>query len=64
MYKYLRMSGYVLLAFALATVCAATQTDFVKKSIKLDLWVVLATSILTLIGLLPRIKLQKLGVKK
>ena len=62
-YKYHRMSGYVVLALGLATVCAATQTTYNKMSLGIRLWVVLVASVLVLVGLLPRVKLQKLGLK-
>ena len=61
-WKYHRMSGYVVLTLGLATVCAATQTTY-NKTLGIRLWVVLVASILVLAGLLPRVKLQKLGFK-
>ena len=62
-YKYHRASGYVILTLGLATVCAATQTPFNKMALHIRLWVVLVASVLVLAGVLPRIKLQKLGLK-
>ena len=62
-WKYHRMSGYVVLALGLATVCAATQTTY-NKTLGIRLWVVLVASVLVLAGLLPRVKLQKLGLKQ
>ena len=59
-YKYHRMSGYVLLVLAFATVAAATQTDFNKNVLHINLWAVIVAAVITLIGLLPRIKKQKL----
>ncbi|KAI9782049.1 MAG: hypothetical protein M1835_004110 [Candelina submexicana] len=61
-YKYHRMSGYVLLVLALATVAAATQTGFNKNVLHIQLWAVIAAALLTLAGVLPRIKKQKLGL--
>lgn len=61
MYKYHRMSGYMLLILAFATVAAATQTDFNKDTLHIRLWAVLVGAALTLMGMLPRIKKQKLG---
>ena len=62
-YKYHRMSGYVILTAGLATVCAATQTDFNKAIIGIRLWVMIVASILVLVGILARVKLEKLGFK-
>ncbi|KAG9234472.1 eukaryotic cytochrome b561-domain-containing protein [Amylocarpus encephaloides] len=60
LYKYHRMSGYVILVLLLVTVCLATQIDFVK-TIGIKLWAVLVCSILILIGVVPRIKKHKFG---
>ncbi|KAI9761556.1 MAG: hypothetical protein M4579_000948 [Chaenotheca gracillima] len=62
LYKYHRASGYVILILSLATVAAATQTDFAKGVLKLQLWPVLVAAVITLAGVLPRIKKQKLGL--
>jgi len=61
LYKWHRLSGYVVFLLILATVCAATQTDTGKGFLRLRLWAVLASSVLILIGVLPRIKKQKFG---
>ncbi|KAA6414588.1 MAG: cytochrome b561 [Lasallia pustulata] len=61
-YKYHRMSGYVLLVLAMATVAAATQTDYNKNVLGIQLWAVLVAEVITLAGVLPRIKKQKLGM--
>lgn len=61
LYKYHRASGYVILILSLATVCAATQTDYNKATLHINLWGVLVASVILLVGLLPRIKKQKLG---
>lgn len=63
LYKYHRISGYVNLVLLFSTVAAATQTDFNKTTLKIKLWAVLFTAILVLIGVIPRIKKQKLGLK-
>jgi FtsH-binding integral membrane protein len=60
-WKYHRMSGYVVLTVGLATVCAATATTFNKGVLGIQLWAIIVCSILTLAGVLPRIKKQKLG---
>jgi hypothetical protein len=60
-YKWHRMSGYVVLVMMLTTVSAATQTDYNKNVLHVRLWIVLLAALLVLIGVLPRIKKQKLG---
>jgi hypothetical protein len=60
-YKYHRWSGYVVFTLGLATVCAATQTTYNKQVLHIHLWAVIVASIITLGGLLPRIKKQKMG---
>lgn len=61
-YKYHRMAGYVLLVLAFVTIAAATQTGFNKNVLHIQLWAVIVTALLTLAGVLPRIKKQKLGL--
>ncbi|MCJ1453285.1 hypothetical protein MMC28_003631 [Mycoblastus sanguinarius] len=61
-WKYHRMSGYVLLVLSFATVAAATQTGFNKMLLHIKLWPVIVTAVITLVGILPRIKKQKLGL--
>ena len=60
-YKYHRMSGYLLVILSFATVAAATQTGFNTGTLHIKLWAVIVAAVITLIGLLPRIKKQKLG---
>jgi hypothetical protein len=60
-WKYHRMSGYAAVVLMLATVCAATQTTFNKSTLHIKLWSVIVASLLILVGLIPRIKKQKLG---
>ncbi|MCJ1417519.1 hypothetical protein MMC32_003863 [Xylographa parallela] len=62
-WKYHRMSGYLILLLFFATISAATQTDFNKNVLHIQLWAVIVASILTLIGIVPRIQMQKLGLK-
>ncbi|KAL8908689.1 MAG: hypothetical protein Q9207_000657 [Kuettlingeria erythrocarpa] len=61
-YKYHRMSGYVILIMSFVTVAAATQTGFNKTTLHIQLWAVVVASVITLAGVLPRIKKQKLGI--
>jgi heme A synthase len=63
LYKYHRMSGYVLLVLLLATVVAATKTYYINDGKKIKLWAVLVPALLVLVGVLPRIKKQKLGIR-
>ena len=62
-YKYHRMSGYLLITLSFATVATATQTDFNTGVLHIKLWAVIVAAVITLVGLLPRIKKQKLGFK-
>jgi hypothetical protein len=61
-WKYHRMSGYVVFTLALATICAATQTDYNLNVLGIQLWAVIVASVLTLAGIVPRIKKQKFGL--
>ena len=61
LYKYHRVSGYVIIVLMLATVCAATQTDFNKNVLQMQLWAVIVASVIVLAGLVSRIKKQKFG---
>lgn len=63
-WKYHRISGYLVLVLLLATVCTAVETSFNKDTLKLKLWAMVALSALILVGILPRIQLQKLGLKR
>ncbi len=61
-YKWHRISGYIILTLLLATVAAATQTTYNKTTLDIKLWAILVAAVLVLIGVLPRIKKQKLGL--
>ncbi len=61
-YKWHRISGYIILILLLATVAAATQTTYNKTTLDIKLWAILVAGVLVLIGILPRIKKQKLGL--
>lgn len=61
LYKYHRVGGYVTFLVMLATVAAATQTDFNKGVLEIQLWAVIAASVITLVGVLPRVRLSKFG---
>jgi hypothetical protein len=62
LYKWHRISGYIVLTLLLATATAATQTDYNKNVLHIKIWAVIMTALLVLIGVLPRIKKQKLGL--
>ena len=61
-WKYHRINGYVLLILSFATIAAAAETGTGKNVLGLKLWAIIVASIITLIGVLPRIKKQKLGL--
>ena len=61
LYKYHRVWGYVTLVVMLATVCAATQTGFNENVLQMQLWAVVTASVIVLIGVVPRIRLNKFG---
>lgn len=62
LYKYHRWSGYVTLTLLLATVIAATKTDYNENVLKLKLWATTLLSVLILVGVLSRIQKHKLGI--
>lgn len=61
-YKWHRLSGYVILTLILATIAAATQTTYNLNVLDIKLWAVLVTAVLILAGVLPRVKKAKLGL--
>jgi uncharacterized integral membrane protein len=61
-WKYHRISGYVLLLLYMATVTSATQTDYNKGVLGLKLWAMIVIFVLVIVGIYPRIKKQKLGL--
>lgn len=61
LYKYHRVGGYVILLLMLVTVAAATQTDFNKNVLQIQLWAVVVGSLILLLGVVPRIRLHKFG---
>lgn len=63
LYKYHRLSGYFILALLLATVIAATKTDYNVNVLGLQLWGAVIVGILILAGVYPRVQLTKLGLK-
>lgn len=61
-WKYHRVSGYLLYALILATVVSAVYTDFNVNVLDLKLWAVLVSVILIVIGVYPRLHPRKLGL--
>lgn len=61
LYKYHRVWGYLTIVVMLATICAATFTTFNTGVLGIQLWAVVVASVVTLVGLVPRIRLSKLG---
>ncbi|ESZ98800.1 hypothetical protein SBOR_0799 [Sclerotinia borealis F-4128] len=61
-YKYHRLSGYLILLLILATISAATWTDFNVNLLHIKSWAIIICAVLVLIGIIPRIKKQKLGL--
>jgi len=62
-YKWHRLSGYVILTLIIATVAAATQTTYNKTVLDIKLWAVLLSGVLVLVGVFSRVKKQKLGIR-
>jgi len=60
-YKYHRIAGYTIFVLTLATVAAATQTYYNKHFLHIQLWTVIVASVITLAGVVPRIRLSKFG---
>ena len=50
----------ILLAM-LVTVALATQTDYNKNVLQIQLWAVVVGAVILLIGVVPRIRLSKFG---
>ncbi|KAI0200602.1 eukaryotic cytochrome b561-domain-containing protein [Astrocystis sublimbata] len=60
-WKYHRISGYVLFLLMLATVTSAVKTEYNENVLRLKLWAMIVISVLMVVGVYPRIKKQKLG---
>ncbi|KAL1595193.1 hypothetical protein SLS60_009881 [Paraconiothyrium brasiliense] len=63
-WKYHRAAGYVVATVGLATVCAASWTTYSLNVAHIQHWAVIVASVLVLVGVVPRIKLQKLGLRR
>jgi hypothetical protein len=62
LYKYHRLSGYVLLVLELATVTAATRTTFNLSVLAIPTWAVVVGAVLGISGVGARVKKHKLGI--
>lgn len=63
-YKYHRVSGYVIYLLLLTTVVSATYTPYNVNVLDIKTWSVVVASLLLVVGIYPRIKLTKLGVRR
>lgn len=61
LWKYHRISGYLLFLLILATVISAVWTDFNVNVLKIRLWAVIVSIALIVIGVYPRLHPRKLG---
>ncbi|KXT01715.1 hypothetical protein AC578_2802 [Pseudocercospora eumusae] len=61
LYKYHRVGGYIATVLLLATICASTYTTFNVNVLGMQLWAVVVASVVVLVGVLPRIRLNKFG---
>ncbi|DAA76431.1 TPA_exp: putative Cytochrome b561 [Trichophyton benhamiae CBS 112371] len=55
-YKWHRVSGYVLFVLELAVVIAATKTDYNVKTLHIGFWPVIISAFLTFAGVVARVK--------
>ncbi|SPO03910.1 related to CYTOCHROME B561 [Cephalotrichum gorgonifer] len=62
-WKYHRVSGYLIFLLLVASLLSGAKTDFVANVLGMQFWVMVVASVLILIGVLPRIKKQKFGFK-
>ena len=58
------MGGYVIATLGLATICAATWTTYNIYVAHMQHWAVITASVLVLVGVVPRIRLSKFGIKR
>lgn len=62
-WKYHRVSGYVVLILLLATVSSSVKTEHVQNVLKLPLWPPVLMSIFIVAGVFPRIQKHKFSFK-
>ncbi|USW56632.1 hypothetical protein Slin15195_G099510 [Septoria linicola] len=61
LYKYHRVGGYFTGVLMLATIGAATSTDFNKNVLGIQLWAVVVASVAVVVGVGSRVRLSKFG---
>ncbi|RPA98463.1 hypothetical protein L873DRAFT_1027183 [Choiromyces venosus 120613-1] len=61
-YKYHRVSGYLLLTLFLVNVVLASVTDYGSHILNLKTWGVVVIGVLVIAGVFPRIKKQKIQI--
>lgn len=61
LWKYHRISGYLLFLLILATVVSAVWTDFNVNVLNIRLWAVVVSIALIVLGVYPRLHPRKLG---
>lgn len=61
LWKYHRISGYLLYLLLLATVLSAVYTDFNVNVLDIKLWTVCVSVALIVVGVYPRLHPRKLG---
>ncbi|KAI5845682.1 eukaryotic cytochrome b561-domain-containing protein [Morchella snyderi] len=62
MYKYHRVSGYVILLMYLVNIILASKLRYGEKFIHLKTWGVVLAGVLVVLGTYPRIKKQKIQI--
>ncbi|KAL1877068.1 hypothetical protein Daus18300_002678 [Diaporthe australafricana] len=62
LWKYHRISGYLLFLLILATVISAVWTDFNVNVLNIRLWTVIVAIALIVLGVYPRLHPRKLGL--
>ena len=61
LWKYHRMSGYLLFLLILATVISAVWTDFNVNVLNIRAWTVIVAVVLIVVGVYPRLHPRKFG---
>lgn len=61
-WKYHRMSGYLVLLLLLATVVSAVYTDFNVNVLDIKPWAVVIAVVLIVVGVYPRLHPRKFGL--
>jgi hypothetical protein len=63
-WKYHRASGYVLYLLVLGTIVSATLTPYNTGVLGIKTWAVVVAGLLMIVGVYPRVKLTKLGIRR